>query len=74
MLQRGLACAAATVMISAIGMALFQVAVLILGFSSPVAVTVITLVAIVLLNSLRRHIRDMTRNRFGPHKPHSVHR
>ena len=74
MLQRGLACAAATVMICAIGMALFQVAVLILGFSSPVAVTVITLVAIVLLNSLRRRIRTMTRHRFGPHKPHGVHR
>lgn len=74
MLQRGLACAAATVMISVIGMALFQVAVLILGFSAPVAVIVITLVAIVLLDSLRRHIRAMTRHRFGPHKPHSVHR
>jgi tetrahydromethanopterin S-methyltransferase subunit E len=74
MLQRGLACAAATVMISAIGMTMFQVAVLILGFSSPVVVTVITLVAIVVLNSLRRRIRAMTRHRLGPHKPHSVHR
>ena len=74
MLSRGLACAAATVMISAIGMAMFQVAVLILGFSSPVAVTVITLVAIVGLNSLRRRIRVMTRHRLGPHKPYSVHR
>jgi hypothetical protein len=74
MLQRGLACAAATVMISAIVMAMFQVAVLILGFSSPVAVTVITLVAIVGLNSLRRRIRVMTRHRLGPHKPHSVRR
>jgi hypothetical protein len=72
MLQRGLACAAATVMISAIGMALFQVAVLILGFSSPVVVTVITLVTIVLLNSLRQRIR--ARHRFGPGKPHSIHR
>jgi membrane protein implicated in regulation of membrane protease activity len=74
MLPRGLACAAATVMISAIGMALFQVAVLILGFSSPVAVTVITLVAIAGLNSLRRRMRAMTRHRLGPHKPHSVRR
>jgi membrane protein implicated in regulation of membrane protease activity len=74
MLQRVLACAAATVMIGAIGVALFQVAVLILGFSSPVVVTVITLVAIVLLNSLRRRIRAMTRHRFGPGKPHSIHR
>ncbi|HYB18866.1 MAG TPA: hypothetical protein VEF71_25835 [Streptosporangiaceae bacterium] len=74
MLQRGLACAAATVMIGAICMALFQLAVLILGFSSPVAVTVITLVAAVLLNSLRRRIRTMTRHRLGPRKAHSVHR
>jgi membrane protein implicated in regulation of membrane protease activity len=74
MLQRGLACAATTVMISAIVMAMFQVAVLILGFSSPVAVTVITLLAIVLLNSLRRRIRVMTRHRLGPHKPHSIRR
>jgi membrane protein implicated in regulation of membrane protease activity len=74
MFQRSLACAAATVMISAIGMALFQVAVLILGFSSPVAITVVTLVAIVVLNSLRRRIRAMTRHRFGPQKPHGAHR
>lgn len=74
MLQRGLACAAATVMISAIGVALFQLAVLILGFSSPVAVTVITLVAAILLNSLRRRIRTMTRHRLGSRKAHSVHR
>jgi hypothetical protein len=74
MLQRGLACAAAAVMISAIGMALFQVAVLILGFSSPVVVTVITLIAIAGLNSLRRRIRAMTRHRLGPGKPHSTHR
>lgn len=74
MLQRGLACAAATVMISAIGMALFQLAILVLGFSSPVAVTVITLVAAALLNSLRRRIRATTRHRLGPRKAHSVHR
>ena len=69
MLQRGLACAAATVMISAIGMVLFQLAVLVLGFSSPVAVAVITLVAAVGLNSLRRRIRTMTRLRAGARKP-----
>jgi hypothetical protein len=61
-------------MISAIGLALFQVAVLILGFSSPVVITVMTLTAIVLLNSLRRRIRTATRHRFGPNKPHSAHR
>jgi len=74
MLQRGLACVAAAVMICAICMALLPFVVLILGFSSPVAITVITLIAAVLLNSLRRHIRAMTRHRLGPGKTHSVHR
>jgi hypothetical protein len=54
MFQRGLFCAAAAVMICAIGAALLQLAVLILSFSSPVAITVITVVALVLLNSARR--------------------
>jgi predicted membrane metal-binding protein len=74
MLQRGLACAAAAVMICAICMALLPFVVLILGFSSPVAITVITLVAAAGLNSLRRRIRTMTRHRLGPRKAHSVHR
>jgi hypothetical protein len=74
MLQRGLAYAAAAVMIGAICAALFQLAVLILSFSSPVAVTVITLVTLTLLNSLRRRMRATTKHRFGPRNPHSVHR
>jgi membrane protein implicated in regulation of membrane protease activity len=72
MLQRGLFCAAAAVMVCAIGAALLQLAILILGFSSPVAITLITLVAVVLLNSLRRRVR--ARHRFGPKSPHSIHR
>jgi hypothetical protein len=56
MLQRGLFGAAAAVMVCAIGAAVLQLAVLILGMSFPVAITVITLVALVLLNSLRRRI------------------
>ena len=56
MLQRGLFRAAAAVMGCAIGAALLQLAVLILGMPSPVAITVITLVALVVLNSLRRRI------------------
>ena len=56
MLQRGLFGAAAAVMVCAIGAAVLQLAVLILGMSSPVAITVIILVALVLLNSLRRRI------------------
>jgi len=72
MLQRGLFCAAAAVMVCATGAALLQLAILILGFSSPVAITLITLVAVVLLNSLRRRVR--ARHRFGPRNPHSIHR
>ncbi len=74
MLQRGLFCAAAAVMVCAIGAALVQLAVLILGFSSPVAIIVITLVAVVLLNSLRRRLRAIARHRFGPRNPHGIHR
>jgi membrane protein implicated in regulation of membrane protease activity len=74
MLQRGLAYAAAAVMIGAICAALFQLAVLILSFSSPVAITVITLVTLILLNSLRRRMRATTKHRFGPRNPHGVHR
>jgi membrane protein implicated in regulation of membrane protease activity len=74
MLQRGLAYAAAAVMICAICAALFQLGVLILGFSSPVAVTLITLVTLILLNSLRRCMRATTKRRFGPRNPHSIQR
>jgi hypothetical protein len=74
MLQRGFFCAAAAVMICGIGAALLQLAVLILGLSSPVAITVIILVALVLLNSLRRRLRASARHRFGPRNPHGIHR
>jgi membrane protein implicated in regulation of membrane protease activity len=74
MLQRGLFCAAAAVMACAIGAAVVQLAILILGMSYPVAITAITLVGLVLLNSLRRRIRGTTRHRFGPRNPHGLHR
>ena len=74
MIQRGLFCAAAAVMVCAIGAAVLQLAVLILGMSSPVAITVITLVALVGLNSLRRRRRATARHRFGPRHPHGIHR
>jgi hypothetical protein len=76
MVQRGLFCAAAAVIVCAIGAALLQLAVMILSFSSPIAITVIILVALVLLNSLRRRIRAV-RHRFGPRSPrnpHGIHR
>jgi hypothetical protein len=74
MFQRGLFCAAAAVMVCAIGAALLQLAILIFSFSSPLAITAITLVAMVLLHSLRRRIRASARHRFGPRNPHSIHR
>jgi hypothetical protein len=61
MLQRGLFCAAAVIMVAAIGAAVVQLAILILGFSSPVSITVITVVGILLLNSLRRRLRGLHR-------------
>lgn len=74
MLQRGLFCAAATVMVCAIGAALLQLAVLIFSVSSPLAITAVILVALVLLHSLRRRMRATARHRFGPRNPHSIHR
>jgi Flp pilus assembly protein TadB len=74
MLQRGLFCAAAVVMAGAIGAALLQLAVMILGMSSPIAITVIVLVGLTLLNSLRRRLRPASRHRFGARNPHSLHR
>jgi len=74
MLQRGLFCAAATVMVCAIGAALLQLAFLIFSVSSPIAITAVIMVAVVLLHSLRRRIRATARHRFAPRDPHSIHR
>ena len=74
MLSRGLFCAAAAVMVCAIGAALLQLAILILSFSAPLAITAITLVAAVVLRSLRRRMRASSRSRFGPRNPHGIHR
>jgi len=74
MLQRGLFCAAAAVMVCAIGAALLQLAILIFSVSSPLAITAAILVAVVLFHSLRRRIRATARHRFGPRNPHGIHR
>ena len=74
MLSRGLFCAAAAVMVCAIGAALLQLAILVFSFSAPVAITAITVMTVVLLRSLRRRIRASSRNRFGPRNPHGIHR
>jgi len=66
MVKRGTAYAAAAVMICAVGAALLQLVGQILSFPTPIAVTVITLIAAALLNSLRRHLRTQARHRYGP--------
>ena len=74
MLSRVLFCAAAAVMVCAVGAALFQLAILIFSFSAPLAIIAITLVAMALLRSLRRRTRASSRNRFGPRNPYGIHR
>jgi hypothetical protein len=64
--QRAMGYAAAAVMICAVGAALFQLAAQVLSFPAPVAATAMTLMAAVLLNSLRRHLRTQARRRHGP--------
>lgn len=63
MAQRALAYAAGTVLICAIGAALLQLVTQILSFPAPIAVTAITLIAVALLGSLRRHLRTQGRHR-----------
>ena len=55
--RRALRYAAATVMICAVGVALLQLVAQILTFPAPIAAIAITLLAWVLLNYLRRHLR-----------------
>jgi hypothetical protein len=57
MVRRAMDCAAATVLACAVAAALLQLVAELVGFPAPVAVTAITVLAAVLLNSLRRHIR-----------------
>jgi hypothetical protein len=72
MVQRAMACAAATIMVCAVGVALLQLVAQILSFPAPIAVTAITLMAAVLLNSLRRHLRAHARHRSRLGHPHSL--
>lgn len=57
MLQRAMAYTAAAVLVCAAGAALLQLGVQMLSFPAPIAVTGITVMAAVLLNSLRRYLR-----------------
>jgi hypothetical protein len=72
MAQRAMACAAATIMICAVGVALLQLVAQMLSFPAPVAVTAITLMAAALLNALCRHLRAQARRRSGLGHPHSL--
>jgi hypothetical protein len=58
MVQRAMAYAAVAVMVCAAGAALLQLAVQMLSFPAPIAVTGITAIAAILLNSLRRYLRS----------------
>jgi hypothetical protein len=74
MVQRAVACAAAAMMIGAVGAALLQLAVQLLSFPAPIAIPGITLMAAALLNSLRRQLRTRAGHRSGPGHPHSLQR
>ena len=58
LVQRAIAGAAAMILTCAVGAALLQLAAEILSFPAPIAVPAMTLMAAVLLNSLRRHLRS----------------
>ena len=74
MARRATGYAAAVVMVSAVGVAVLQLAAQILSFSTPIAVTGLTVMAATLLTSLRRHLRTRARHRYGPANPHRVRR
>ena len=74
MARRATAYAAAAVMVCAVGVALLQLAAQILSFSTPIAVTGLTVIAAALLTSLRRHLRAQARHRYGPANPHRAQR
>ena len=63
--RRAMACAAAVVMVCAVGAALLQLVTQMLSFSAPIAVTGITVMAAALLNALRRHLRTRAGHRYG---------
>lgn len=74
-MQRGLAYAAATIMICAVGAALLRLAVqVLLSFPSPVVAVAATLVAAALVHAVRRRIRIVAKHRSAPRNPHSVQR
>jgi biotin transporter BioY len=65
MARRALACAAAAVMICAVGAALLQLAAEIVSFPAPIAVVGITVITAALLHALSRCLRARARHRDG---------
>ena len=75
MLQRALARAAAAIMICAVGAAMIQLAIMILGLSRPVAISVLSLAVLAGLNSLRRRVRAAgVRHRLALRDPPGIRR
>lgn len=66
MVQRAMAYTAAAVLVCASGAALLQLAMQMLSFPAPIAVTGITVMAAVLLNSLGRYLRTQAGHRYDP--------
>jgi hypothetical protein len=74
MVQRAMACAAATILICAVAVAVAQLAAEFLSFPAPIAFTAITLMTAALLDSLCRHLRTSARYRSAPEIRHSLQR
>ena len=68
--RRAMACAAAAVMVCAVGAALLQLVDQMLSFPVPIAVTGITVMAAALVKALRRHLRTRG-SPIRPRKPAS---
>jgi membrane protein implicated in regulation of membrane protease activity len=66
MARRAMECAAAAVMICAVGATLLHLVVEIVSFPAPIAVAGITVITAALLNLLRRGLRARARHRDGP--------
>jgi Kef-type K+ transport system membrane component KefB len=74
MARRAMACAAAAVMICAVGAAVLQLAAEMVSFPAPIAVAGITVLTAALLNVLCRCLRARARHRDGPASRPGLHR
>lgn len=74
MARRAMDCAAAAVLICAVGAALLQLVAELLSFPAPIAVTAITVIAAALLNSLRRCILTQSGYWLSPGNLHRIQR